>query len=107
MRLIIVSNRLPVTVTEKNDRLQFERSIGGLASGLPAYISSLPQCSPGNSDHIWFCWPGSTVQENHVQVLSGNKIVEVRNAGINKGDAVRFNIHDCSYAIELLEAFLR
>ena len=51
-RLIVVSNRLPVTVgVSDDDRAIVRRSVGGLATGLR---------EPHNrSDGIWIGWPGS------------------------------------------------
>ena len=49
-RLLIVSNRLPVSVTKRKDRLQFEPSIGGLTTALGAFYKSQPS--------LWIGWPG-------------------------------------------------
>jgi len=40
MKLVIVSIRLPVALTEKEGRLEFAQSPGGLASGLRTYVES-------------------------------------------------------------------
>ena len=40
MKLVIVSNRLPVSLVEKECRLEFAQSPGGLASGLRTYLHS-------------------------------------------------------------------
>ncbi len=48
--VIIVSNRLPVSVKKEDDELVFSASIGGLATGLSSYVSD------GKS--IWVGWPG-------------------------------------------------
>ena len=40
MKLIIVSNRLPVSVKKTNGKLEFYPSIGGLATGLASYAES-------------------------------------------------------------------
>ena len=58
MRLLIVSNRLSVTVVEQQGRLTFKESVGGLASGLSAYLDSLKGAAFTQSDHIWVGWPG-------------------------------------------------
>ena len=47
--LVIVSNRLPVSVVRDEEGLRFEPSSGGLATAM----SSLDQ-----SDKIWVGWPG-------------------------------------------------
>lgn len=49
-RLLIVSNRLPVTVEKKKDGLDFQQSSGGLATGLGSFYKSY--------DSIWVGWPG-------------------------------------------------
>ncbi len=49
-KLIIVSNRLPVTVSRSGNNVSFRQSVGGLATG----ISSLSQ----PRERLWFGWPG-------------------------------------------------
>lgn len=38
MGLLIVSNRLPITIVEKKGELRLQESVGGLVSGLSAYL---------------------------------------------------------------------
>ena len=49
-RIIIVSNRLPVTVAKRKDDLSFNPSVGGLATGLGSFYNSYKG--------IWAGWPG-------------------------------------------------
>ncbi|HEX6790009.1 MAG TPA: bifunctional alpha,alpha-trehalose-phosphate synthase (UDP-forming)/trehalose-phosphatase [Candidatus Krumholzibacteria bacterium] len=58
-RLIIVSNRLPVTVAIDGDAVAFNASSGGLASGLSSYLQSPGDNRPGN--FLWIGWPGADV----------------------------------------------
>jgi len=51
-RLLIVSNRLPITVQERKGDLHVEPSVGGLATGLSSWYKS--------RDSIWIGWPGIT-----------------------------------------------
>ncbi len=51
-KLILVSNRLPVTVVKKGDRLKLQQSTGGLATAL----ASLHRVFGG----AWVGWPGIT-----------------------------------------------
>jgi len=49
-RLLIVSNRLPITIQEKKGDLHIEPSVGGLATGLRSWYKSSPS--------IWIGWAG-------------------------------------------------
>ncbi len=49
-RLLMVSNRLPVTVHRRRGQLQFEPSTGGLATGLSSFYRSY--------NALWIGWPG-------------------------------------------------
>ena len=54
-RLLIVSNRLPVTVQKKKGQLYFNQSVGGLATGLGSFYQSF------NSK--WVGWGGITSEK--------------------------------------------
>jgi len=49
-RIIIISNRLPVTISDKNGDLKLKPSAGGLATGMQSLSSS--------HEIIWVGWPG-------------------------------------------------
>jgi len=49
-RLLIVSNRLPITIQERKGDLHAEPSVGGLATGLRSWYKSYPS--------IWIGWAG-------------------------------------------------
>ena len=49
-KLIIVSNRLPISVTKKRGRLTFVPSVGGLATGLGSIYKRF--------ESVWVGWPG-------------------------------------------------
>ncbi len=51
-RIIIVSNRLPVSMSKKNDSLEITPSSGGLATGLASFHH--------NNNGLWIGWPGIT-----------------------------------------------
>ncbi len=67
MRLVIVSNRLPVTVVEENHVLQFKESVGGLATGLSSYVNSLKKNPSDKTDYLWVGWPGINLSEKKQQ----------------------------------------
>lgn len=54
-KTIIVSNRLPVKITEENGSLSFIPSEGGLATGLGSIYKE------GNN--IWLGWPGINIED--------------------------------------------
>ncbi len=55
-RVIIVSNRLPVSVSRRNGSLKITPSVGGLATGLSSFHR--------DSNGLWIGWPG---------LVTGNK----------------------------------
>ncbi len=54
-KLIIVSNRLPVSVSRKKGKLQFIPSVGGLATGLGSIYRRF--------ESIWVGWPGVNLED--------------------------------------------
>ncbi len=76
MRLLIVSNRLPIVTVEEKGQLLFRESAGGLVSGISAYLDSLrgssfagppPRHGPPEDSvqppSRWIGWPGVTVED--------------------------------------------
>jgi trehalose 6-phosphate synthase/phosphatase len=59
MKLVIISNRLPVTIRQEQGKLQFMPSTGGLATGLRSYLDS-PRSAP-RPQQVWVGWPGAEV----------------------------------------------
>jgi trehalose 6-phosphate synthase/phosphatase len=49
-KLIIVSNRLPVTVARHEETYEYQKSLGGLATGLKSYHEQ--------AESLWIGWPG-------------------------------------------------
>jgi trehalose 6-phosphate synthase/phosphatase len=60
MKLVIISNRLPVTIREQKGELHFAPSSGGLVTGLRSYLLS-PR-APLRLPHIWVGWPGAPIR---------------------------------------------
>jgi trehalose 6-phosphate synthase/phosphatase len=54
-RIIIISNRLPVTVKKNGKRLEYIDSIGGLSTGMKKYHEE--------ADSVWVGWPGIADEE--------------------------------------------
>lgn len=61
MRLIIVSNRLPVSIVKDEKGYHYAASSGGLASGLGAYVEKLKKEKKTKVKIEWLGWPGSSV----------------------------------------------
>ena len=75
-RILIVSNRLPVTTAVKEGKLEFQVSAGGLVSGLSAYLDTLKGSSFTQSDYVWVGWPGSVVPEKMKEELKSRALAE-------------------------------
>jgi trehalose 6-phosphate synthase/phosphatase len=75
-RILIVSNRLPLTTEVKEGRLEFQVSAGGLVSGLSAYLDSLKGSSFTPSDYVWVGWSGSVVPEKMKEELKSRALAE-------------------------------
>lgn len=65
-KTIIVSNRLPVKVTEKNGKYTFMPSEGGLATGLGSIYKQ--------KDNIWVGWPGMEVEDTRKRIEIKNEL---------------------------------
>ena len=69
MRLVIVSNRLPVSLIHRDGEFYLEKSAGGLVSGLSDYLASLGKSESDPDQYIWVGWPGLSVKKNHRSVV--------------------------------------
>lgn len=69
-RLLIVSNRLPITVEQNQGEFVFKASSGGLVSGISSVLSSLTQSKIPAEDHLWIGWPGVEVPEPQQEAVS-------------------------------------
>lgn len=64
-RLIIASNRLPVSVKCKGDgTYDFTPSSGGLVTGLSGLAKSGVQ-------YLWYGWPGMEIPQNDIPQVTG------------------------------------
>lgn len=69
MKLILVSNRLPVTVSQEKQQLKFRPSAGGLVSGLSDYLDSMKDVSLAEFEHLWAGWPGNSVSDKNAEAV--------------------------------------
>lgn len=79
MRLLIISNRLPVAVHRENGEFIAEKSAGGLVSGLSDYLKTLDKSEGDITEYLWMGWPGLSVRE-HDQPEVRQKVSEKFNA---------------------------
>jgi trehalose 6-phosphate synthase len=72
-RLIIVSNRLPVSINDLGqDHFELKASSGGLVTGLRGLANS-------GIDFLWFGWPGLEIAKKNTSFLK-TKLLEEHNA---------------------------
>ncbi len=63
MKLIIASNRLPISLSEAEDgSITAKESVGGLVTGIGAYLASLDKSSIFGGDFTWAGWPGMSLE---------------------------------------------
>ena len=65
MRLVVVSNRLPFTVSFTGGSPQFSPSAGGLVTGLWSYLNRKLPNEADRTDYLWMGWPGADVPPAH------------------------------------------
>jgi trehalose 6-phosphate synthase/phosphatase len=65
MRLVVVSNRLPFTVSFQDGAPQFKPSAGGLTTGLWSYLDRKPAEGVERPDYLWMGWPGTSIPPEH------------------------------------------
>ena len=65
MRLVVVSNRLPFTVSFQEGTPQFKASAGGLTTGLWSYLDRKTLDGAERPDFLWMGWPGASVPPEH------------------------------------------
>lgn len=69
MRLVIISNRLPFTVSFQDGATQFKPSAGGLTTGLWSYLDRKVPAGTERQEFLWMGWPGTSVMpENQEEV---------------------------------------
>ena len=87
-RLIIVSNRLPVSVLRQGDGTRVEPSPGGLATALSAVWSS-------RSNGLWIGWPGNSDGANIDPLLAKaarNEPYDLQAVSLNEQEVAKFYI---------------
>jgi trehalose 6-phosphate synthase/phosphatase len=68
-KTIIISNRLPVKISESNGQFELRQSEGGLATGLGSIYRQ--------GDNIWIGWPGIEVYSEDLENTIKNQLSEI------------------------------
>jgi len=101
MKLIVVSNRLPITIIQENNALKYKESAGGLISGLSAYLSTLKDTFFTKEDCLWLGWPGSTIGDvlkSEARVTTQKKF-HARPVFLSEEDMDKFYLGFCNKTI--------
>ncbi len=70
MRLLIISNRLGVTLSRNaSGGLDYKESAGGLASALNSYFKTGKYLESGITDYLWIGWPGIEIAAGERQAV--------------------------------------
>jgi len=96
VRLIFVSNRLPVSVEKKKKGFQFKQSVGGLATGLGSFYRSY--------DSKWIGWgglPGESLSHEEKDEITSTLQKEYKNYPLflSKNDVKLFYYGFCNKTI--------
>jgi trehalose 6-phosphate synthase/phosphatase len=75
-RIVIVSNRLPFTVLQENSGLKFDPSVGGVATGLRAFLSSTQNPPTSKQEYLWVGWPGATISDELKEAVKSQGLAE-------------------------------
>jgi trehalose 6-phosphate synthase/phosphatase len=65
MKLVVVSNRLPFTVSFKEGAPEFKISSGGLSTGMSSYLQQATADAADRPDYFWLGWPGASIAPEH------------------------------------------
>jgi trehalose 6-phosphate synthase/phosphatase len=78
MRLIIVSNRLPVQLSAGASGGCAKKSIGGLVTGIAAFTREIDNKKTVFSDFLWIGWPGRTVRPEEEAAVKADLLEQYR-----------------------------
>ncbi len=94
-RLLVVSNRLPVSVTKRANQLNFQPSVGGLATGLASFRES--------HQSRWIGWPGiakdKISREQKEQIVNSLKEHNCHSVFLSTKDVRNFYYGFCNKTI--------
>ena len=71
-RIVVVSNRLPFTLSWESGELVYKNSSGGLVSAMSSFLNNSKQ------DFAWIGWPGATVNDNQKEAVRTKALEEYK-----------------------------
>ncbi|MHC9538022.1 MAG: bifunctional alpha,alpha-trehalose-phosphate synthase (UDP-forming)/trehalose-phosphatase [Vulcanimicrobiota bacterium] len=99
MRLVIISNRLSISVAEEGEGVySYKESAGGLATGLKAFVQSIGGSSKTFTECIWIGWPGISVPKREQAFVEKELISRFRTYPVflSATDVDRFYLGFCN-----------
>lgn len=92
-RIILIANRLPVTIHEKKGELKFTQSSGGLATGLKSL--------EGSYEKVWIGWPGMMSPDESQREVIDKELLDLNMHAIHVEPQV-FNDYYYGYSNETI-----
>ena len=68
-RLIVVSNRMPMTVGIEDGKMTTGPSAGGLVSAMSAFLERQKREQAELAEHIWVGWPGNSIADEYQETI--------------------------------------
>jgi len=93
-RLLVISNRLPVTVTKREGKIRYAQSVGGLATGLKSLSKSY--------QYKWIGWPGiarERARDERLQIRGALKVDNCHPVFLDQHDIELFYYGFCNRTI--------
>ncbi len=81
-RIVVVSNRLPITVHRSSRGLESRRSAGGLVSALEPVLRK--------RGGIWVGWPGAEVSRGQLEALTASEPYEIRGVPLTETEVASY-----------------
>lgn len=76
MKLIIVANRLPISI-KSTEPLTFERSPGGLVSGILSFLQR-----SNIENYVWLGWVGSSIKKKAIDKISSELMDKIKSVAV-------------------------
>ncbi|MGC9101503.1 bifunctional alpha,alpha-trehalose-phosphate synthase (UDP-forming)/trehalose-phosphatase [Desulfurella multipotens] len=97
MRIVIVSNRLPVSITkDKINNNKFQKSAGGLATSIGAYTEKITELS-----YTWVGWPGigTTIKSEQDEITNSLQNIHCYPVFLTEKEMDKFYLGFCNRTI--------